>query len=185
MTATQPMTVVGRHRESGDEIARGVLLPADRRAGDLLAVACTGAYRHSMAALPLVAVKDGRTIELVCVGRTSPTYCPATAPASNRSRCDTSAPRAAVKRFLHGRVMCVRSSGRATQALRSAYGRRQSGDLARQCSWPPHAQRDGTRIGRVSDLVVRRDTGSEYPPVAVVFVRVRNGCGDGSGQSVC
>jgi diaminopimelate decarboxylase len=59
------MKVVGRHRESGDEIARGVLLPADRHAGDLLPVACTGAYHHSMASLPLVAVKDGRTRELV------------------------------------------------------------------------------------------------------------------------
>jgi len=72
MTATQPMTVVGRHRESGDEIARDVPLPADLHAGDLLAVACTGAYHHSMASTynvvgrpPLVAVKDGRTRELV------------------------------------------------------------------------------------------------------------------------
>ena len=72
MTATQPMTVVGRHRESGDEIARDVPLPADLHAGDLLAVACTGAYHHSMASTynmvgrpPLVAVKGGRTRELV------------------------------------------------------------------------------------------------------------------------
>ena len=72
MTATQPMTVVGRHGESGDEIARDVPLPADLHAGDLLAVACTGAYHHSMASTynivgrpPLVAVKDGRTRELV------------------------------------------------------------------------------------------------------------------------
>jgi diaminopimelate decarboxylase len=72
MTATQPMTVVGRHCESGDEIARDVPLPADLHAGDLLAVACTGAYHHSMASTynmvgrpPLVAVKDGRTRELV------------------------------------------------------------------------------------------------------------------------
>ena len=72
MTATQPMTVVGRHGESGDEIARDVSLPSDLRAGDLLAVACTGAYHHSMASTynmvgrpPLVAVKDGRSRELV------------------------------------------------------------------------------------------------------------------------
>jgi diaminopimelate decarboxylase len=44
-----PMTVVGRHCESGDEIARDVPLPADLHAGDLLAVPCTGAYHHSMA----------------------------------------------------------------------------------------------------------------------------------------
>jgi diaminopimelate decarboxylase len=72
VTPTQPMTVVGRHCESGDEIARDVPLPADLRAGDLLAVACTGAYHHSMASTynmvgrpSLVAVKDGRIRELV------------------------------------------------------------------------------------------------------------------------
>jgi diaminopimelate decarboxylase len=72
ITSTQPMTVVGRHCESGDEIAVDVPLPADLHAGDLLAVACTGAYHHSMASTynmvgrpPLVAVKDGRTRELV------------------------------------------------------------------------------------------------------------------------
>ena len=69
---TQPMTVVGRHGEFGDEIARDVPLPDDLRAGDLLAVACTGAYHHSMASNynmvgrpPLVAVKAGGVRELV------------------------------------------------------------------------------------------------------------------------
>jgi diaminopimelate decarboxylase len=72
VTPTQPMTVIGRHSESNNEIARDVPLPADLQAGDLLAVACTGAYHHSMASTynmvgrpPLVAVKDGRTRELV------------------------------------------------------------------------------------------------------------------------
>ena len=45
----QTVTVAGRHCEAGDEIARDVELPADIHAGDLLAVACTGAYHHSMA----------------------------------------------------------------------------------------------------------------------------------------
>jgi diaminopimelate decarboxylase len=72
MTATRPITVVSRHRESVDEIARDAPLPADLHAGDLLAVACTGAYHHSMASTcnmvsrpPVVAVKDGRPRELV------------------------------------------------------------------------------------------------------------------------
>jgi len=72
MEATQPATVVGRQRESVDEIARDVPLPVDLHAGDLLAVACTGAYHHSMASTynlvgrpPLVGVKDGRPRELV------------------------------------------------------------------------------------------------------------------------
>lgn len=68
----QRVTVAGRHCESGDEIARDVELPADLHPGDLLAVACTGAYHHSMASNynmvgrpALVAVKDGRARELV------------------------------------------------------------------------------------------------------------------------
>jgi diaminopimelate decarboxylase len=72
VTPTRPMTVVGRHCDSGDEIACDVPLPDDLHVGDLLAVACTGAYHHSMASTynmvgrpPLVAVKNGRTRELV------------------------------------------------------------------------------------------------------------------------
>ena len=70
--STKPMTVAGRHCESGDEIARDVELPADVHPGDLLAVACTGAYQHSMASNynmvgrpPIVAVRHGKTTELV------------------------------------------------------------------------------------------------------------------------
>jgi diaminopimelate decarboxylase len=69
---TAPMTVVGRHCEAGDEIARDVALPTDLHPGDLLAVACTGAYHHGMASNyntvgrpPLVAVANGYTHELV------------------------------------------------------------------------------------------------------------------------
>ncbi|WP_197383606.1 diaminopimelate decarboxylase [Mycolicibacterium mengxianglii] len=69
---TQAMTVAGRHCEAGDEIIRDAQLPNDLRPGDLLAVACTGAYHHSMASTynvvdrpPLVGVNDGRTTELV------------------------------------------------------------------------------------------------------------------------
>ena len=72
LTPSAPVTVVGRHCEAGDEIARDVELPTDIHPGDLLAVACTGAYHHSMASAynmvgrpPLVAVADGRTRELV------------------------------------------------------------------------------------------------------------------------
>ncbi len=41
--------VVGKHCESGDIVVRDALLPADIAAGDLLAVAATGAYCRSMA----------------------------------------------------------------------------------------------------------------------------------------
>ena len=68
----QRVTVAGRHCEAGDEIARDVELPADLHPGDLLAVACTGAYHHSMASNynmvgrpPVVAVSDGRARQLV------------------------------------------------------------------------------------------------------------------------
>ena len=67
---TRLVTVSGRH--PGDELARDVELPADVRPGDLLAVACTGAYQHSMASNytmacrpPVIAVRHGRTRELI------------------------------------------------------------------------------------------------------------------------
>jgi diaminopimelate decarboxylase len=41
--------VVGKHCESGDVLAEGAPLPRDVVAGDLLAVATTGAYTESMA----------------------------------------------------------------------------------------------------------------------------------------
>ncbi len=58
--------VVGKHCESGDVVVHEVQLPGDVRAGDLLAVAATGAYGRSMASNynlltrpPVVAVRDG------------------------------------------------------------------------------------------------------------------------------
>ena len=64
--------VVGKHCESGDIVVHEVRLPADVRAGDLLAVAATGAYGRSMASNynllprpPVVAVSDGATRVLV------------------------------------------------------------------------------------------------------------------------
>jgi diaminopimelate decarboxylase len=69
---TRRVTIAGRHCEAGDEIARDVELPADIHAGDLLAVAATGAYHHSMASNytmvtrpPIVAVRRGLARELV------------------------------------------------------------------------------------------------------------------------
>jgi diaminopimelate decarboxylase len=58
--------VVGKHCESGDIVVRDAWLPGDVVAGDLLAVAATGAYCRSMASNynyvprpPVVAVRDG------------------------------------------------------------------------------------------------------------------------------
>ncbi|MFC0041582.1 diaminopimelate decarboxylase [Actinomadura rayongensis] len=71
-TAERPVTVVGRHCEAGDVVARDVPLPADLRPGDLLAVPCTGAYHHAMASNynmtrrpPVVAVRDGAARVLI------------------------------------------------------------------------------------------------------------------------
>jgi diaminopimelate decarboxylase len=65
--ATRAATIVGHHCEAGDTIAEDVELPADIRPGDLIAVAATGAYHHSMASTynmtgrpPVVAVAGGR-----------------------------------------------------------------------------------------------------------------------------
>ena len=72
-SAAPPMLsrVVGRHCESGDIVVRDAYLPADTAAGDLLAVAATGAYCRSMASNynhvprpPVVAVA-GRTARLM------------------------------------------------------------------------------------------------------------------------
>ncbi|MBE1876157.1 diaminopimelate decarboxylase family protein [Myceligenerans pegani] len=64
--------VVGKHCESGDIVVHQVMLPGDVRAGDLLAVAATGAYGRSMASNynmllrpPVVAVRDGESRVLV------------------------------------------------------------------------------------------------------------------------
>ncbi|HCX83590.1 MAG TPA: diaminopimelate decarboxylase [Micrococcales bacterium] len=64
--------VVGKHCESGDIVVHDVLLPGDVRAGDLLAVATTGAYGRSMASqynlVPrpgVVAVRDGVATPIV------------------------------------------------------------------------------------------------------------------------
>jgi diaminopimelate decarboxylase len=58
--------VVGRHCESGDVVVKDAWLPADLAAGDLLAVAATGAYCRAMASNynavgrpPVVAVRVG------------------------------------------------------------------------------------------------------------------------------
>ncbi|MET9402832.1 diaminopimelate decarboxylase [Kitasatospora sp. NPDC002965] len=64
--------VVGRHCEAGDVLVRDARLPADLRAGDLLAVPAAGAYQLSMASgynlvgRPAVAaVRDGRARLLI------------------------------------------------------------------------------------------------------------------------
>ena len=66
------VTVVGKHCESGDVLARDVTLPVGVGVGDLLAIAATGAYSHAMASnynrLPrpaMVLVGDGRADLLV------------------------------------------------------------------------------------------------------------------------
>ena len=52
--------VVGKHCESGDIVVRADFLPSDTRPGDIVAVATTGAYCHSLAsnynALPRPAI---------------------------------------------------------------------------------------------------------------------------------
>jgi diaminopimelate decarboxylase len=58
--------LVGKHCESGDIVVRDLYLPGDVAAGDLVAVAATGAYCRSMASNynllgrpPVVAIRDG------------------------------------------------------------------------------------------------------------------------------
>ncbi len=70
--AVRPTTVAGRHCESGDLLGIDVPLPVDLAAGDLLAMAATGAYAQSMASTynrfprpPVVLVGDGDARVLV------------------------------------------------------------------------------------------------------------------------
>jgi diaminopimelate decarboxylase len=64
--------VVGKHCEAGDIVVKDEFLPADIRAGDLVAVPATGAYCRSMASNynhalrpPVVAVRDGVATTIV------------------------------------------------------------------------------------------------------------------------
>ncbi len=63
----EPVTIVGRHCESGDVLADSVILPSDVERGDLLAFAATGAYTYSLASAynrvgrpTVVALRDGK-----------------------------------------------------------------------------------------------------------------------------
>lgn len=67
-----PYTLAGKHCESGDVLAHDVPLPADLHADELVVVAATGAYAHSMSSnynrIPrpaMVRVVDGRADLLV------------------------------------------------------------------------------------------------------------------------
>ena len=67
-----PSRVVGKHCESGDIVVRDIDLPNDIGAGDILAVATTGAYGRAMASnynnIPrpaVVAVRDGKARLLI------------------------------------------------------------------------------------------------------------------------
>jgi diaminopimelate decarboxylase len=73
-TSSKPVIsrVVGKHCESGDIVVRDCYLPEDIGPNDLLAVAATGAYCHSLASnynyLPrpaMVAVQDGKAQLLI------------------------------------------------------------------------------------------------------------------------
>ena len=63
---------MGKHCESGDIVVHDVALPADIKAGDLLAVPVTGAYGRAMASnynmIPrpgVVGVRDGKAEMLI------------------------------------------------------------------------------------------------------------------------
>ncbi len=71
-TTVQLATVVGRHGEAGDTLARDVPLAGDVHPGDLLVAGGTGAYQHARASSynmvgrpPVIAVRDGRARVLV------------------------------------------------------------------------------------------------------------------------
>jgi diaminopimelate decarboxylase len=63
--AVRPMTIVGKHCESGDILVHDLPLPGDLHPGDLLAIPSSGAYQRSMASNynhvprpPVIAIRD-------------------------------------------------------------------------------------------------------------------------------
>lgn len=61
----EPVTVVGKHCESGDVLIEDIALPADLAPGDLIAIPCSGVYQRSTASNynlvtrpPVVAVEE-------------------------------------------------------------------------------------------------------------------------------
>ena len=65
--ATETVTVVGRHCESGDVLAPAATLPTDLARGDLVAMAATGAYAYPLASVynrfgrpAVIGLRDGR-----------------------------------------------------------------------------------------------------------------------------
>jgi diaminopimelate decarboxylase len=68
----RPVTIVGKHCESGDVLVRHAQVPGDLAVGDVLATPVTGAYGHSMGSnynkVPrpaVVFVADGQAREVV------------------------------------------------------------------------------------------------------------------------
>ena len=68
----RPVTLSGKHCESGDIVVRDAALPGDLTVGDLVAVPASGAYHRSMASNynhvprpPVIAVRDGQARVLV------------------------------------------------------------------------------------------------------------------------
>ena len=65
------VTVVGRHCESGDILARDVPLPGDLKRGDLIALRSTGAYEYAMSSnynkvgRPAVVSVSGQNVRLI------------------------------------------------------------------------------------------------------------------------
>lgn len=66
---SEPLTIVGKHCESGDVLAEGVRLSSTPERGDLLAFAATGAYTYALAStynrlgrLAVVAVEEGQAV---------------------------------------------------------------------------------------------------------------------------
>ncbi|ACU75599.1 diaminopimelate decarboxylase [Catenulispora acidiphila DSM 44928] len=68
----EPVTVVGKHCESGDVLIEDIALPADLAPGDLIAIPCSGAYQRSTASNynlvtrpPVVAVHENAAHAIV------------------------------------------------------------------------------------------------------------------------
>ena len=178
------VTVVGRHCESGDVLARDVALPSDLRRGDLLAFAGTGAYEYAMASTynkvgrpaavllgaegerPILRAEDASDLARLDVPEAAPT----TAAEGVEVRTARPADARAVMRL----IQSVAEEGRYIRTERLTTGRGGFRRRFRRSRTPDRADLVATVDGGVvGHLGIAREPGPALRHVATIGMSVR------------